>query len=194
MVSISGKRLILRDVQTYDLSDLERWLRGNQVWKKLNAPYYPAQTDQEVASLVENLRQRIATNNWPSPRSRLIIADKAQNLLMGLVSWYWISEETQWPAVGIVLYDPANWGKGYGYEALGMWSAYLFQEFPQFVRLDLRTWSGNKGMMRLAKKLGYTQEACFRQAHIVDGQYYDGLGYGILREEWETRHKDGFQS
>jgi RimJ/RimL family protein N-acetyltransferase len=63
---------------------------------------------------------------------------------------------------------------------------------PHIVRLDLRTWSGNHGMMRLAEKLGYQQEARFRQARIVEGRYYDGLGYGILRAEWETQHPKGF--
>lgn len=36
--------------------------------------------------------------------------------------------------------------------------------------LDLRTWSGNHGMMRLAEKLGFLQEACFRKARIVRGE------------------------
>ncbi len=47
-------------------------------------------------------------------------------------------------------------------------------------------------MMRLATKLGYTLEARFRKARIVKGAYYDGLGYGLLREEWRERYPDGF--
>jgi len=43
------------------------------------------------------------------------------------------------------------------------------------------------GMIKLARKLGFQQEACFRKARIVDGKYYDGLGFGILREEWKNR-------
>ena len=31
-----------------------------------------------------------------------------------------------------------------------------------------------------------------RRARIVDGDYYDGLGYGILREEWAARYPRGF--
>jgi RimJ/RimL family protein N-acetyltransferase len=112
--------------------------------------------------------------------------------MIGQVSWYWISEETNWPALGIVIYDPQHWRKGIGYEALGLWSDYLLEVQPLFVRLDLRTWSGNAGMMRLAQKLGYREEARFRKARIVDGEYYDGLGYGILREEWTARYPQGF--
>jgi putative hydrolase of HD superfamily len=37
----------------------------------------------------------------------------------------------------------------------------------------------------VAQKLGFQQEACFRNARIVDGAFYDSLAYGILREEWQ---------
>ena len=120
-----------------------------------------------------------------------MIADE-QNAYIGQVSWYWISEETYWPAVGIVIYDPAHWGQGKGYEALGLWSDYLLKAEPKFARLDLRTWSGNHGMMRLAEKLGYQLEARFRNARIVNDAYFDGLGYGVLREEWFSRYPQGF--
>jgi putative hydrolase of HD superfamily len=109
-----------------------------------------------------------------------------------MVSRYWISEETRWSAQGIAIYDPAMWRTGIGYEALGLWTDYLFQECPDWVRLDLRTWSGNPGMIGLARKLGYREEARFRRARIVDGAHYDGLGFGILRTEWAVRFPAGF--
>ena len=59
-------------------------------------------------------------------------------------------------------------------------------------RLDLRTWSGNTGMVALAHKLGFTQEARFRQARAFDGKVFDGLGFGVLRSEWEENHPRGF--
>lgn len=40
-------------------------------------------------------------------------------------------------------------------------------------------------MIKLATTLGFQQEACFRQSRIVKGHYYDGLGFGILRQEWK---------
>lgn len=63
---------------------------------------------------------------------------------------------------------------------------------PELARLDRRTWSGNPGMQRLAEKPGYQLEARFRKARIVKGAFYDGLGYGVLREEWRARYPRGF--
>lgn len=75
---------------------------------------------------------------------------------------------------------------------VGVRTDFLFRALPAIARLDLRTWSGNRAMMRLAEKLGYREEARFRQARIVGDEYYDGLGYGVLREEWLRRYPGGF--
>ena len=69
-----------------------------------------------------------------------------------------------------------------------IWCQYLFTNFTEIVRLDLRTWSGNVGMMKLAEKLGFILEARFRKARIVNGKFYDSIGYGILRTEWDINN------
>lgn len=193
-MQIEGNQITLRDWDMSDLKAYTHWLQPDHEWKQLDGPYYPGPGKDEIPEIVNDQRFAIELFDWPTPRHQLIIADKTTNAMIGQVSWYWISEETNWPALGIVIYDPQHWRKGIGYEALGLWSDYLLQVQPLFVRLDLRTWSGNAGMMRLAQKLGYKEEARFRSARIVNGQYYDGMGYGILREEWAARYPQGFQA
>lgn len=192
MIRIPGMLIVLRDWQLDDLEPHAAWLRPGQRWQELDAPYYPGPTPEEIPAIIARKRRRIEKGDLPIPRSSLAIADSRNNALLGTVDWYWESAETNWPCVGIVIYDPANWGQGRGYEALGLWSEHLFRELPRIARLDLRTWSGNPGMMRLATKLGYREEARFRKARLVKGQYYDGMGYGVLREEWEERYPRGF--
>jgi RimJ/RimL family protein N-acetyltransferase len=189
---IQGNQIILRDWEEIDLPAYAHWLQPGHEWKRLDAPYYASPNADEIREIIDDQRNAIEFADWPSPRQQMIIAKPQDNLMIGQVSWYWISEETHWPALGIVIYDPQHWRQGIGYEALGLWSDYLLQAQPLFMRLDLRTWSGNAGMMRLAQKVGYKEEARFRKARIVDGQYYDGLGYGILREEWTARYPLGF--
>ncbi len=41
-------------------------------------------------------------------------------------------------------------------------------------------------MMKLATKLGFRLEGRFRRARIVNGQHFDSMQYGILREEWQA--------
>ncbi|MDQ2741318.1 MAG: GNAT family N-acetyltransferase [Chloroflexota bacterium] len=142
--------------------------------------------------MLEQKRAEIEDSSPTFPPRSLVIADRHTDAFMGIVTWYWESKETYWPGLGIVIFDQANWGRGIGYQALGLWTDFLFRNLHEVTRLDLRTWSGNRGMMRLAEKLGYVEEARFRRARIVGNEYYDGLGYGILREEWLRRHPHGF--
>lgn len=183
-IVLEGKRVRLRDWTLEDLDEFAFWLQPGQHWQTLDGPYYKRTSADEIPALIERIRTRISEGKISHPRQSLIIAELQHNRLIGQVSRYWISEETHWLAAGIVIYNPALWGQGIGYEALTLWTDYLFEAFPAIVRLDLQTWSGNTGMMRLAEKLGYRLEGRFTKARIVDGQYYDALGYGVMREDW----------
>ena len=86
----------------------------------------------------------------------------------------------------VVLHDPRSWSGGRGTEAVARWADYLFSA-TEIVRLDFATWSGNSGMCRIGGKLGWTEEARFRDARVVRGQRYDSVVYGVLRDEWVGR-------
>ncbi len=174
----------LRDFRAEDLDDYAKWLAPGQEWQRWDGPYFGPPMLESIREHIAAVREGVETGNWEEHRWRVVIADDDSDRLMGVVSRYWISEESNWLAVGIDLYDPQSWGKGIGTEALRRWCSYLFVDFPEIERLDLRTWSGNERMMRLAERLGFKLEARFRNARRVEGKRYDALGYGILRSEW----------
>lgn len=121
-----------------------------------------------------------------------MIASREDDRLIGQVSRYSEHKVLDWPAVGISIYDERLWGRGLGYEALGLWVDYQLAANPSWHRLSMGTWSGNVGMVRLAAKLGFVEEARYRRARHVRGAWYDSLGFGILREEWAARYPEGF--
>lgn len=192
MTTIQGNKIFLRDWLITDLEEYEFWRQPGHKWQEFDGPYYPSLNKQQISDKINILRNNVLNFSFPNPRENLVIADINNNKLIGQVSWYWQGKETNWISIGISIFNSDYWKKGIGYEALGLWNEYLFQEFPSIIRLDLRTWSGNKGMISLAEKLGYTKEACFRKARIVNGKYYDSLGYGILKEEWHEKYPNGF--
>ncbi len=187
-----GQRIVVRDWILEDLPSYRKAQTPGQKWQELDAPYFPRPSLEATDRTVERIADRIRRGDWPVPREVAVIADATTNDLIGRISRYWQSEETHWLSVGLVIFDPEHWGRGLGFEALGLWSDDLFASMPQLARLDLRTWSGNVGMIRLAEKLGYSLEAKFRNARVVDGKLYDGLGFGVLREEWAARYPEGF--
>ena len=191
-IKINDNKIQLRDWQLKDVAIHERWNTGWHEWMNYDAPYYKS-TDEKLSSeYKQKLIKRIKNEEFSEPRINLVIADPKTDKMIGMVSWYWESKATNWLCVGIVIYDEGHWGKGIGYEALGLWCQYLWESMSEIVRLDLRSWSGNEGMMRLAEKLGFQREATFRKARIVKGKYYDSVGYGVLREEWEVLFPYGF--
>lgn len=190
MMRLEGEKIDLRVWQLNDLERFVHWQSAEHLWTRFDGPYYPLLAGDDLRKTVDALRENILNQSFPTPYMRLVISDKhKEDQLIGIVSASWVSIETAWLDFGIAIFDEAYWSQGVGYEALTLWSDYLFAQYPHIVRLGLRTWSGNHGMMRLAEKLGHQLEARFRQARIVNGTYYDGLAYGILRSEWEARQR-----
>lgn len=188
MIQIEGAKIKLRDWQVEDIPEFSHWIQPHHQWHDLDGPYYKI-TESEAKEKIDVLQAQIKEGKFTTPRYRLVIADLKTNKLLGTVSSYWESKETNWLCAGVTLYSPETWGKGIGFEALSLWIDYLFEQHTKIVRLDLRTWSGNQGMMKLAEKLGFKKEACFRKARIVANEYYDSIGYGILREEWVNQRR-----
>jgi putative hydrolase of HD superfamily len=188
--------VLLRDWDYDDLEPYAAWLQPGHPWQETDGPYEPAMTPVEIDEQIARISIVIESGDPPTPRRRLVIAmaeeTAADEAMIGTVSAYWEQQASLSLNLGICIFDPAHWGRGIGYTALGLWTHYLFDALPQIVRLGLRTWSGNLGMIRLAEKLGFQEEMRLRQARIVNGAYFDALGYGVLRTEWTARYPGGF--
>ena len=144
-------------------------------WKKWDAPYFPhaSQTYEDFSKTAERWLDR--DDFW---------GIEVNNKLIGIVSYYWEHEPSNWLEAGIILYESGNWGQGIGTRVFRLWFNHLFETLP-LVRVGFTTWSGNNRMIRVGEKLGMTMEARIRKVRYYDGQYYDSIRMGILREEWE---------
>ncbi len=175
--------IYLRDLEIKDLDSYIENHHPENEFHKFNGPYFKKPTLESLEEDREILRKKI-TDGDESYKSRKLIVDKKTEVLIGQVNWYWKSKETNWLEVGIVIYNKDYWSRGVGFLALKSWISEVFETKKEIVRLGLTTWSGNRRMMALAQKVGLKTEAVYRKARIVDGEYYDSVSYGILREEW----------
>lgn len=190
MVASSEKAnaVYIRDLLLKDLEDYYNWNMPDREFQKFNGPYYKKKTAEELAAYVKTLEDRLKAGEREVLGNQRIIADQETDAIIGAVNWYWKSEETLWMEVGIVIFNEDYWGRGIGHKALQLWIDEIFEAYPELVRIGMTTWSGNKRMMALAEKLGFHCEAIYRMARIVDGEYYDSVSYGILKEEWNGSH------
>ncbi|TVQ24366.1 MAG: N-acetyltransferase [Spirochaetaceae bacterium] len=173
----------LRDIREADLEAYRDCLHPDRAYHFLNGPYYPGPDTDIITTIIDRCRAKLTDGESPVLKNKLLIVNDAEELL-GEVSWFWKSEETNWMEIGIVVFDEGNWGKGIGYAALTRWISLLFAEHPELVRIGLSTWSGNAGMIGLARKLGMVEEARYVNARIVNGEYFDSVSYGIQKADW----------
>ncbi|MBU9722799.1 MULTISPECIES: GNAT family N-acetyltransferase [Bacillaceae] len=178
MVEIIGKKVELTKATNRDIEELYFWKyeETKQEAKKWNGPYIPE----------EKLTKEEFCNDWeqeilPGVPDSLVI--KCEGRAIGYVGAYWVDKNTNWLETGIVIYDSNYWNGGYGSEAYKLWINYLFTN-TNLHRLGMSTWSGNLRMMKVASKLGMKEEARIRDARIVNGEYFDAIKMGILRNEW----------
>jgi RimJ/RimL family protein N-acetyltransferase len=174
-----GPRVVLRGWAAPDRVALREWLRPHHEWHVWDGPYSPVPSDEDAEAIADGAGRAPGPG---LPPGRAVVDGGGR--LVGTVSWYWESVETQWARMGVTVFDPAERGHGVGREALGLWTSYLFGA-TDWVRLDLATWSGNHAMLALARALGFVEEGRFRRARVVDGRRYDAVVMGVLREEWE---------
>lgn len=184
MLTIVGRRVHLRAFGPSDARWLARAMRRG-TWWRWDAPWDGPPRAAELRrlpALVEVLaRERVR------PPRRMVIETRTASPI-GSVSRYWIDERSRWLEVGIAIYESRHWNKGYGAEALALWVDHLFEAIL-LRRIGLRTWGGNRRMIRVARGLGFRREAVFRDAAVVRKRVYDRLAFGLLRGEWQRARR-----
>ncbi|MFS1512179.1 GNAT family protein [Chengkuizengella sp. SCS-71B] len=182
IINIVGQKVILRDLTEKDVEMIYYWNyeADDREHLKWNGPYYN-RPEKTLDQFLEDHKDDFIKVGTAQPRNILVI--EVDGKLIGTVSWYWEDECTNWLNNGIVIYDSKYWSGGYGTESFSLWTDYIFKKMD-VVRIGISTWSGNERMIRLASKIGMVEEGRIRKARIVNGEYYDSVKMGILREEW----------
>jgi RimJ/RimL family protein N-acetyltransferase len=91
--------------------------------------------------------------------------------------------------VGIGIGERAYWGNGYGTEAMCLLLRFAFAEL-NLQRVSLGVYAYNPRALRSYEKAGFRHEGVVRADCRRDGQRWDSVFMGILREEWRTINND----
>ncbi len=107
-----------------------------------------------------------------------------------LDGFLWVHQNC-WLSIGIG--DKADWGQGYGLEAMELSLKFAFHEL-NLHRVQLTVFSYNERAIALYENLGFTREGVYREHLQRDGRRYDMYLYGLLRREWEEARSQDRQS
>lgn len=161
-----------------DLPTLARWYQNADFLRLLDAvPAYP----KTEAALAQWLEERHKVTDAFLFAVRLLDSDE----LVGYIELDGILWTHQVSGVAIAIGDAANWGKGYGYEAMQLALRFAFDEL-NLHRVQLTVFSYNARAIALYEKLGFQREGVHREFIQRDGKRYDMYIYGLLRHEWKA--------
>lgn len=195
VVQVVGARVVLREPLAGDIDVLAYWLEPDHRWQELDGPMgdLPAPDDRE--DILAARRAMLKSPSSDVPRRLLSIATLEDGESIGQVTWEVAAgETTDTPGLNIVIYNPDLWGYGLGYEAFGLWVDYLFTVGSDLPHLELRTWSRNEGMVRLAHKLGFDEVTPqrYRRGLGFLARKPEGVGFLLQQETWVGRVPGGF--
>jgi RimJ/RimL family protein N-acetyltransferase len=154
---------------THDLSYLR------MLGRELARPLSQAQLKKKYEAIEKGMEER-----------NLIyytIRRKEDNGLLGFVRLSWIEWSHGAATLQMGIGDPAERGKGYGSQALGLFLRFAFDELNLY-RLTAVVGEDNPGGVNFFQKFGFVEEVRRRKALLRDGQTYDLLMLGLLRDEW----------
>ncbi|WCC80001.1 GNAT family protein [Cutibacterium equinum] len=181
-VPSSGERGRAGDVDIRPLveEDLE-WLWHWNVevvdpqWKHWDGPYFGADDDRSFDEFAEEWRSDLMMGH------RAVVTVDANRA--GFVSRF---EEPPvgggWWELGIVLFQPALWGRGVGRRALRLWTEETFETTDAHV-VTLTTWGGNGRMIHCANAVGYRECGRIPQARSWQGRRWDSVTMSLLRTD-----------
>jgi RimJ/RimL family protein N-acetyltransferase len=86
--------------------------------------------------------------------------------------------------LGIGIGDREYWNKGYGTDAMKIIARYTFEELGLH-RINLNVFSYNTRAIHSYKKVGFQVEGYIPEAVYRDGQRWDMIYMGLLREDWK---------
>lgn len=178
---MEGKAVRLRSVE---LSDIEELVKG---WNNLELRNLVGAASLGPTSRGEE--EEWIKNTWKERQERrsfvFAIEEISNKKLLGTVSLFncdWINRSA---VLGIAIYGPENWGKGYGSEAVRLVLDFAFK-ILNFNRVELETFDFNERAQRSFRKVGLKEVGRKRKARFIDGSYRDVIVMDVLKNEWTS--------
>jgi RimJ/RimL family protein N-acetyltransferase len=139
-------------------------------------------------------RSKEATRQWAEGQAkagashdafRFQIEALASGELVGTLNTHTASQRVGTFMYGLAI-APEHQRRGYASEAIRLVLRYFFQE-KRYQKVNAEVYSFNQASIELHERLGFTLEGRLRRMVYTDGQFYDALIYGMLREEFDQR-------
>jgi RimJ/RimL family protein N-acetyltransferase len=170
---IQGTKTRLRALEHDDLQHFVDWVKDPDLRRNLAVRYPVSMTEEE--GWFQRLTQR--ENDY------VLAIETKEGTYIGNIGLHSMEPENRQAMLGIAIGERAYQGQGYGTDAIRALLGWAFG-YLNLNRVYLRVYAYNERAIRCYRKCGFQHEGTLRQSHYSDGQYFDELMMGILRDEF----------
>jgi RimJ/RimL family protein N-acetyltransferase len=173
-----------------------RWTRRESLWTH-DLTLQRASWRRPAALSVAQVKKKYEAIEKEVDESKKVfhftIRGREDNRLLGFVRLEGIEWTHGTASLKIAVGDPVERDKGYGSESLQLILRFVFHELNLY-RLSAVVSGDSPGAERFFLRHGFVEEVRSRQAILRDGQTWDVIHLGLLRDEWmasmgETWHE-----
>jgi diamine N-acetyltransferase len=177
MLRLEGKQVTVRSIRPEELEVV--WAGSNRLDRRAQPNGPPPRA---------RLEQRLK-HSGRLVRGRLDLGIEADGRLIGEIHAY-RGRTSNLPLgvfqLGVVIYDPADRGKGHGAEAVMLLTSWLFDQAGA-ERVQAGTAMENAAMRRVFTRLGFPLEGVMRAFMPAGPQREDYALYAVTRDDWRDR-------
>jgi len=176
-MQIHTDRLLLRPIQKQDAAAVFDY-RCDALTNQYQS--WIPETVDDVDDFIKNRVCPLA--NCPGTWHQLVIEKKDDSIILGDIGIHFVDQESQQVELGITLGKKYQ-GKGFATEAMSAVIDFLFTELNKH-RITTSIDPQNTNSVNLVRRLGFRQEAHFREGILMNGIWVDDLVFALLRNEW----------
>lgn len=182
---LKGKKVLLRPVKKSDLQNFMKWYNDQEITQYLSM-YLPM---TEIGE--EKWIEEASDNDGMIIFVIEAISNNLQKKPIGSCGLHKINWKDRSAEFGVAIGEKEFWSNGYGTETAMLLIDYGFMQL-NLHRISSGVFKFNERSQRLHIKLGFTNEGCSRKEIYKNGEYWDKIDFGILKEEWGGKSEKNF--
>jgi len=171
----TGQNLTLRAIQPEDIIIFE--FLDDEILRNMDSIHFPRSANK--------MSEWVEEQSEEDDEFRFVAVDRDNNIV-GLIETFDCDLKNGIFDYYLAVFEPYR-GKGYAKEMILMVLRFFFSE-RAYQKVNTTVYSFNEPSIRLHEKLGFMKEGQLRKIIFTKGAYYDGICYGMTREEFEQNH------
>lgn len=174
MQTLKGKKVYLRALEPEDLDFVHEVENTEEFWEisATQAPY----SRYMIKKYLQNSHRDI----YEVKQLRLVICDY-EDKPVGLIDIFDLEPKDRRAAIGILIADPTERGKGYGSESLALITKYAFTHLALH-QVYANITAENESSKKLFENQGFKEVGVKKEWTLVKGKFKDEVLYQLINK------------